>query len=202
MEKRDSKHQAILDTAYRLFRTQGFDSTSMSQITSEVGGSRATIYSHFPSKEELFVECMTAAAQNYLAGSLKDLNASEVDPAVALRTFGTSLLTFLCAPEQVEVRRTMIAEATRSGIGKLFFSRIAKLRAHVAEFLAACMASGKLHRDDPNLAAEYLGALLEVELMDPLLLQARDSAPDEEETTLAANRAVSAFLRAYAPTDR
>ena len=53
MKKRDAKRQAILDTAYRLFRTQGFDRTSVSQITAEVGGSKATIYSHFPSKEEL-----------------------------------------------------------------------------------------------------------------------------------------------------
>ena len=47
---------------------QGFDKTSVSEITAEVGGSKATIYSHFPSKEELFVECMLAAAENYVAG--------------------------------------------------------------------------------------------------------------------------------------
>ena len=50
MKKRDTKRQAILDTAYRLFRAQGFDKTSVSEITAQVGGSKATIYSHFPSK--------------------------------------------------------------------------------------------------------------------------------------------------------
>ena len=69
LKKSDSKRQAILDTAYRLFRTQGFDKTSVSEITAEVGGSKATIYNHFPSKEELFVECMLAAAKNYMAGN-------------------------------------------------------------------------------------------------------------------------------------
>ena len=77
MKKSDIKRQAILDTAYRLFRTQGFDKTSVSEITAEVGGSKATIYSHFPSKEELFVECMLAAAENYMAGTLKHLDARE-----------------------------------------------------------------------------------------------------------------------------
>ena len=56
--KSNIKRQAILETAYRLFRTQGFDKTSMTEITTQVGGSKATVYSHFPSKEELFVECM------------------------------------------------------------------------------------------------------------------------------------------------
>ena len=38
MKKSDSKRQAILDTALRLFRTQGFDKTSVSEITAAVGG--------------------------------------------------------------------------------------------------------------------------------------------------------------------
>lgn len=97
MKKRDSKRRAILDTAFRLFRTQGFDKTSVSEITVQVGGSKATIYSHFPSKEELFVECMTAAAEHYMVGTVKHLDASGVDPAVALFDFGRSFLSFICS---------------------------------------------------------------------------------------------------------
>ncbi len=200
MSKSDSKRQAILDNAYRLFRAQGFDGTSMADIASLVGGSKATLYSHFPSKEELFVECMMAALENYMADTLKHLDASQRDPEAALRNFGTSVLNFICSPEQVEVRRLMIAEAARSGTGKLFFDKISALRSQISFFLAACMASGLLRRDDPDLAADHLGALLEAEILEPLLLQVREGAPDEEETGRAARRAVAAFLRAYAPT--
>jgi AcrR family transcriptional regulator len=200
MSKGDSKRQAILDNAYQLFRAQGFDGTSMADITSHVGGSKATLYSHFPSKEELFVECMMAALENYMSDTLKHLDASQRDPEAALRNFGTSVLNFICSPEQVEVRRLMIAEAARSGTGKLFFDKISALRLQISSFLAACMASGRLRRDDPDLAADHLGALLEAEILEPLLLQVREGAPDEEETALAARRAVAAFLRAYAPT--
>jgi AefR-like transcriptional repressor, C-terminal domain len=94
----------------------------------------------------------------------------------------------------------MIAEAARSGTGKLFFDKITALRSQISSFLAACMASGLLRRDDPDLAADHLGALLEAEILEPLLLHVREAAPDEEETALAARRAVAAFLRAYAPT--
>src|SRR3984893_11338202 len=200
MSKSDSKRQAILENAYRLFRVQGFDGTSMADITSEVGGSKATLYSHFPSKEELFVECMMAALENYMSDTLKHLDASRSNPEMVLRNFGTSVLNFICSPEQVEVRRLMIAEAARSGTGKLFFDKISALRSQISSFLAACMASGLLRRDDPDLAADHLGALLEAEILEPLLLHVREAAPDEEETALAARRAVAAFLRAYAPT--
>jgi AcrR family transcriptional regulator len=199
MSKNDSKRQAILESAYRLFRAQGFDGTSMADITSQVGGSKATLYSHFPSKEELFVECMMAALQNYMSDTLKHLDASRSDPEAALRNFGASVLNFICSAEQVEVRRLMIAEASRSGTGKLFFDKLSALRAQISSFLAACMASGLLRLDDSDLAADHLGALLEAEVLEPLLLNVRDAAPDEMETALAARRAVAAFLRAYAP---
>lgn len=203
MKKRDAKRQAILDTAYRLFRTQGFDGTSVSQITTEVGGSKATIYSHFPSKEELFVECMMAAVDDFIAAiieqSVARLDASETDPGSVLRDYGNSYLSFICSPDIVAARRLMIAEAPRSGIGKLFSTKISTMRAHVVTFLSRLMASGGLRAGDARLAAEHLRALLEAEIVEPLLLLARDDSPDEKEIALAADRAVTTFLRAYAP---
>ena len=201
MRKSSSKRQAILETAYRLFRAQGFDKTSIAEITARVGGSKATIYSHFVSKEGLFVECMMAAVENYMSGTLRHLDVSR-DPEVALRAFGTSVLNFICSGEQLEVRRLMITEAARSGTGKLFFDKITAMRTRVAAFLSACMASGKLRPDDPGLAADHLGALLEAEILEPLLLHVREGSPREGEIKLAATRAVAAFLRAYAPADR
>ncbi len=199
IRKSDIKRQAILETAYGLFRAQGFDKTSMAEITALVGGSKATVYSHFPSKEELFVECMMAALEDYLLSTLMHLDAARADPGTALLNFGRSVLSFICSPEQVEVRRLIIAEAARSGTGKLFFGKVTALRARLSEYLAACMASGKLRRDDPDLAAEQLGAMLEAEMLEPLLLQVREGFPGEAETERAAQRAVTTFLRAYAP---
>jgi AcrR family transcriptional regulator len=203
MKKSDAKRQAILDTASRLFRTQGFDGTSVSEITTQVGGSKATIYSHFPSKEVLFVECMTAAVDDYLteivAQSAAQLDANGTDLGVVLRHYGTSYLTVICSPDTVAARRLMIAEATRSGIGRLFLAKIAAMREHVVAFLSQLMATGALRADDPQLAAEHLRSLLEAEIVEPLLLQARDESPDEAEIGMAADRAVTAFLRAYAP---
>jgi hypothetical protein len=129
------------------------------------------------------------------------LEAPGADPAAVLVAFGKGFLGFICSPEQLEVRRLMIAEAARSGTGRLFFDKISALRAHVSAYMSACMASGALRRDDPTLAADHLGALLEAEILEPLLLHVRGT-PGNNEVALAAGRAVTAFLRAYAPAKR
>lgn len=198
MKKRDAKRQAILDTAYRLFRTQGFDKTSVSEITEQVGGSKATIYSHFPSKEELFVECMMAASEDYIENVVTLLDASGSDPSTALREFGKRLLSFICTPEMLATRRLLIAEAGRLGIGKLFYEKITALRTQVAALLSRFMEAGALRADNPELAADYLRALLEAEIYEPLLLNAREDTPGEAEIDLVVERAVGAFLSAYA----
>lgn len=201
MKKSDSKRQAILDTAYRLFRAHGFEKTSMAEISARVGGSKATLYSYFASKEELFVECVMSVLQNYMSETLKYLDTAGAEPARALVKFGTSVLRFICSAEQVEVRRMVIAEAVRSGTGKLFFDKLAALRAQVSAFLSGCMSAGTLRNDDPELAADHLGALLEAEVLEPLLLHVRDDSPQEEEIERAAERAIATFLRAYAPAE-
>ncbi|OQX18800.1 MAG: hypothetical protein BWK76_06595 [Desulfobulbaceae bacterium A2] len=93
----------------------------------------------------------------------------------------------------------MIAEASRAGIGKLFLAKLGGMRAHVVAFLSQLMVVGALRPDDARLAAEHLRALLEAEIVEPLLLDARDASPSDGEIALAVERAVAAFLKAYAP---
>ena len=197
MKKTDIKRQAILDVAYRLFKTVGFDGTSVSEITAQVGGSKATIYSYFASKEELFVECMIAAAENYTVGSFAQLGATATDLGAALQNYGTDVLRFSFSADMVKVRRLMIAEAERSGIGRLFYAKITSMRARMATFLSECMASGRLRSDDPVLAADQFRALLEAEVFEPLLLCARERSLDDTECALAASRAGIGLGSAY-----
>ncbi|TLS75093.1 TetR/AcrR family transcriptional regulator [Mariprofundus erugo] len=203
MKQRDSKkRQAILDVAYQLFSTQGFDATSISEITVRAGGSKATIYNHFPSKDELFVECMTSAVEEYLTGAIAQFNISGTDPGIALRRFGASIMSLCSSAEMISMRRLIISEADRSGVGKLFFAKIVALRTHAAELLSRFMASGELRSGNADFAANQLHALLEAELIEPLLLHARDGSPDQIEIEQAADRAVTTFLRAYAPVSQ
>lgn len=202
MKKSDAKRKAILETAYRLFREQGFEKTSMSEITTQVGGSKATLYNHFPSKAELFTECLTEAIELYVSGTFAALNTPHGDMESTLRHFGEDFLRCVCSSEMIEVRRLLIAEASRLGVGLLSFKKIILLRNKVAAYLAECMEAGLLRRENPMYAADHLKGLLESEVMEPLLLNTIGHLPDDTERSQAAQRAISVFLRAYAPDSK
>ena len=51
--KKGNTKQEILETALDLFSTQGFEATSVSQIADAVGIRKASLYSHFASKQEI-----------------------------------------------------------------------------------------------------------------------------------------------------
>jgi len=193
----DEKRQAILDAAYNLFCEKGFDKTSISEINAQVGGSKATIYSYFLSKEELFVECMCSQTESYLEGLLTTLKNPAGDILSTLRTFGESFLRLVCSSEMISLRRLMIAEAERGGVGRLFHEKLERMRDQVASFISEVMSEGKLRASDADLAAFQLRALLEAELFEPLLLCTGDGRPGEEAIVSATGRAVGTFLRAH-----
>lgn len=198
----DRRRRAILDAAYGLFREKGFEKTSVSEISAQAGGSKATIYSHFPSKEELFVECMFALAEKYMEGTLGSLKSPTDNHLLALQAFGENFLRVVCSSEMISLRRLMVAEAERAGVGKLFHDKLMRVGRHVASFIANAMAEGTLRVGDPDLAAGQLRALLEAELFEPLLLCAGNGCPDEQAIASAAERAVGTFLKAYAREER
>jgi len=55
----DSKREAILEAAFAQFSRYGFRRTSMQDIAKEAGTSRASLYSYFENKEEIF-RCLAA----------------------------------------------------------------------------------------------------------------------------------------------
>ena len=52
MERGNTK-QEILDASLSLFSVQGFEATSISQITDAVGIRKASLYSHFENKRAI-----------------------------------------------------------------------------------------------------------------------------------------------------
>ena len=72
--------EKILETATRLFSTQGFANTSLSQVAKEAQVSKALIFWHFENKETLFRTALQRTLEPYfinVAGDLEGL--SEVD---------------------------------------------------------------------------------------------------------------------------
>jgi AcrR family transcriptional regulator len=200
MRKTDQKRQHILDTAYRLFQSKGFANTSMSEITAEAGGSKATVYNYFPSKEELFVECMTNISDQYIDGIFGGLQDFKGDLQVALLETVKDALRVLCSLEMLASKRLLIAEAERSGIGRLFYRKMDGYMGELAAILRRAMDEGQLRQGDPLLAARQLRALLEADIVERCLMGAHTAPPSAVVISRAAEDAVATFLTAYAPT--
>lgn len=60
-KQRRIREEAIIEAARELFVRHGYDAMSMDDVASRVGVSKATLYNHFASKEELVIEVIIAA---------------------------------------------------------------------------------------------------------------------------------------------
>lgn len=184
-----------MQIALEVFREVGFDAASMSQIAARVGGSKATLYNYFSSKEELLLEAMLDGAQNYADEVLALLKVSD-DLPKQLRRFVVSLLKVLHSAETVEILRVAISVGGTSTIGKQFH----ELGTHevwnrIAELLSHEIDKGTLRAEDPQMMAMHLRCLCEADLIRSLLGTAQPMS--DAETKRRADCTVDVFLKAY-----
>jgi AcrR family transcriptional regulator len=195
--KTESKRQAIINAAAEVFREVGFDRASMSDIRARVGGSKATLYNYFPSKEKLFFEVMHDPKELELEDIVRTLNPAATDLRQELLNFGQKFLAVLYSPETIAVRRLTIAEARHSDIGKMSFEHATvPIEKQVSAFLKKVMKRGALRASDPKSAAIHLLSLLESELLQRVLLGVIDIVRPETIGSVV-RRAVDVFLSGY-----
>ncbi|MCC2978086.1 TetR/AcrR family transcriptional regulator [Sphingomonas sp. PL-96] len=198
--KREARKQdrrlAIMAIARRMFLENGYAATSMSAIAAELGGSKATLWNYFPSKEELFDAVLDDATAAYRQ-QLTDLLRPTPDLGATVLAFTRSFIAKITSRDAVQLHRLVAAEAARSPEVGLIFSRVPqRTRQLLAEFFAAAMAAGQLRQADPADAANVVTYLC-------MVLQQRvlwgGAAPTAAEIEAGAATATEVFLRAYAP---
>ncbi len=193
--KSEERRQAILDTAKGEFTKQGFSQTSMSSIAKKVGGSKATLYNYFSSKEEIFTAVMESVAEQMTIAFHSLSTVIDIKPA--LTDFGCKYLTSLYSPELAMVTKMAYTEADRSDLGRHFFENGPKKGlTHLQDFLAYHVENGALKSCDTWIAALQLRALLEAELREQFALGIIKQ-PDEQAICEVVERAVNSFLILY-----
>lgn len=194
--KTEARRQAILEAAAEAFRERGFDSASMADVSVRVGGSKATLYNYFSSKEELFAAVMLEAAKGQANAIFETFHeAADLEPA--LLAFGRGYLTFMLTPEMLAVNRMCVADGDRTGVGRIVFEKGIRIAwGKVAERLERAMDEGVLRRSDPWRAAWHLKGLCETGLVDRRLRGClTEVLPTDVEDAVSAG--VDVFLRAY-----
>lgn len=71
------RKQEILETAMRLFRVNGFEKTSISDIAKEIGVAQGLCYRYFPSKDVLFQSAINEYADSLINKMLGSINIKE-----------------------------------------------------------------------------------------------------------------------------
>lgn len=191
------KRQAIEAAAARVFLRDGYAGASVDVIAREAGVSKATLYSHFHSKEELFgaIICQQCGQ---LVDEAQTAEAASAGPDAVLRKLGTRFLENLLAPRMLALYRVVASEAYRfPALGRTVYeSGPGPGRAALADYFRDMTRAGQLQVANPEVAADqFFGALLGGIHLRQLL--GVEKPPSARIIALWVETAVSAFLAAH-----
>jgi AcrR family transcriptional regulator len=195
--KSDEKRREIVAAAWELFKEKGFERTTMADISERMRGSKATLYSYYNSKEQLF-----AAALEQVIRDPADVVFAHLSKPGKLKTrllhFARAMLEARLSEDLIAVEQALITEARRSELGELLRARFVQPQwRRVAAALDREMVAGNLRKADPMMAAWHFRGLVEADLVERRLHGETTITAHEIKT--AVESGVDVFMRAYEP---
>jgi len=186
----EEKRQQIIGIASDLFEELGYERTSMSAIAARVGGSKATLYSYFPSKAEL-LRAVLDHDVNQEADRLMQEFLQEKDLRRGLIRLGISYLS------RHHARAASIRTVANQPIAVEFYETVLRPAwQRLADRFASMMKEGRLKFADPWTTAMHWKGLNEWDMLERHLLSA-NAAADPNDIVKAATAAADAFLTVY-----
>ncbi|MDR7155738.1 AcrR family transcriptional regulator [Sphingobium xenophagum] len=196
-ERRRAERRAnIISTAGRRFLQHGYYATSMSAIAAEMGGSKGTLWSYFPSKEDLFAACVESAIVSFRQDLVAILDPNQ-GIREALERFTLCYIEGLCRQDAIALQRLIISEGAQfPELSEIFYRQGPKATVGLLEgFIRDQMVSGNLRVDDAHVAATMVVNLCVGGLRQKVLLGVSpfSSAEAARESCIIAEL----FLRCY-----
>jgi len=182
-----------LDVAFRLFAEHGYNGVSMDRLVAEAGGSKATLYRYFSSKEQLFEaiidDLTTSNAPTEATSELLDTPLID-----GLRLIGHATAAAALSQRAVVLLRLALGEFGRfPQLAAALFERgpaVSYGRLH--DFIAAKRAAGDVQVSDIYIAAEqFLGGIVGHQ---QLRMALGVSTPSAREISDRVESAISAFV--------
>ena len=196
----EARRQAILLTAAGLFQEMGYEGAAMNELAKRCGGSKATLYGYFPSKEALFTAVVETFSTAHLLEALDELNHPPAGASLEsqLRHFAARMMSVLTNDESaLAVYRMVVAESGRSDVGRLFYEAgPAAATKAVALVLEAAMQRGELRRADCKVAADQFTALAMAEV-NMRLFQRAPPPMALAQVEAMVDRALATFFHGY-----
>lgn len=199
----EERRQAIIAAASQVFQEIGYERASMNEVAKRAGGSKATLYNYFPSKEALFETVVRQYSSRFLADAAADLISAEninLPLAERLTRFGEKMLQVLtCDNQALQIYRVVLGEAGHSDIGLRFReSGVRQSMDVLTGVMAEAIKNGELRDTDPALAAMQFTALAKAETEKLLYLREIPHYSTAQISDMV-RRAVQVFLYGMMP---
>lgn len=134
----------------------GFEAASTNRVVAAFGGSKATLFRYFPTKELLLEGVLLRIAERWMSAvDLRGLPAAR--PGEWLTGCATLMLASILGPEPLFVGRLAVAEGHKfPDLGAVFEQRAIRPTRHaVAQRLAEWHRAGLLCSESPERDAEH-----------------------------------------------
>jgi len=188
----------ILAAATELFLKDGYGETSIDAIVEKSGGSKATLYSFYPTKADLFRAVVDSIVASHESVELKSLD----NVRDTLVNFSEERLRVVFSRKHRALMRLIIAERDRfPDIARMYYER-GPLRGHtlLRDYFETLIDEGLIDIRSAVEASEFFrGMLMHQRYIDQLYLNA--PVPSAEEVSVRARHVVDRFLEAYHQAD-
>ena len=194
-----SKPAQILEAAGKLFLDHGYGAVSMDAIAKTANVSKATLYAHFGSKDELFRAMVARECKGQTMAAVCE-EARQLDMIDGLRLVARHFTTLILSPQALAGYRVVVGEAHRfPELASAFYEAgPARTMEQVTAYMADLDRRGLLSIPDPQLAAEQFVGLIKSHTHLRFLL-CLSERPTEEQLTRIVDGAVTLIIRGYAP---
>lgn len=148
-----AREDAIIQAVNRLLADKGFDAMTVDQVAADVGIAKASLYKHFPSKEDLAAAAMVSVmkrAQAFLTGLPADAPAIDNLRAVVAWTMGLKLAGEMPSlPSQNSSLRTALMG------NKPYMDGLIEVSDRLGTWIEAAQASGDINPELPPIVVLY-----------------------------------------------
>lgn len=197
--RKGRKVDQVLAGAREIFLRDGFEGASVDDIAKASGVSKATLYSYFSDKRQLFKEVVQAECDRMSTEIVSKLDETmPVRDALQLAAFG--LAKFLVSDFAQRIFRICVAERDRfPELGQAYYEAgPANGHAQMVEHLKDSVACGELDIEDVDMAAYQFSELCKTRYFNQACFGVRNTFSDEEILSIA-NATVDMFMKSYGP---
>jgi TetR/AcrR family transcriptional regulator of autoinduction and epiphytic fitness len=178
---REQMHQAredaIIQAVNRLLAEKGFDAMTVDEVAAEVGIAKASLYKHFPSKEDLAAAAMVRVMLRAVA-FLDGLDAGR-PPIDLLKAVARWTMEVQLAGEMPSLPSENSSLHANLMVNTAYMDGLMNVSDRLGAWIEAAQADGSLNRNLPPIAVLYT---LYARACDPVLgfLRASGSHSDGE----------------------